>query len=140
MKKGLLLVCSIWGALLVPNAQAQPPGRNIDQQLLSCKNKAVSTLDSQDCYSMAATAWDHELNAQYQALMQGQSDAFKTQLRTSQRAWIKYKDSYYEAMNAFYQQQQGTIWTLVAAEQKLNVIRDKALDLWRLRQSTDLAG
>ncbi|WP_338509435.1 hypothetical protein VRB08_14445 [Erwinia aphidicola] len=43
-------------------------------------------------------------------------------------------------MNKYYQQQQGTIWGLVASESKLNVVKEKARDLYRLRNSTHMEG
>ena len=53
---------------------------------------------------------------------------------------LQYRDGYNAAIATYYQQQQGTIWPLVAAESKMNIIRDKAIDLYRLRVSTNLAG
>ncbi|MEN3753869.1 lysozyme inhibitor LprI family protein [Mangrovibacter sp. SLW1] len=70
--------------------------------------------------------------------MNGQPENVRVALRDSQRLWIKYRDAYIEAMKTYYQQEQGTIWGLVAAESIMNITRDKALDLYRLRNSTNL--
>ncbi|WP_300004863.1 lysozyme inhibitor LprI family protein [uncultured Cedecea sp.] len=117
---------------------AQSPAVNIDTELKQCQDKAQTTLDSSECYRQAMADWDKELNTQYQALLKENPESVRKALRASQRQWIKYKDSYNEATNEFYRQEQGTIWGIIAAETKMNVIKDKALSLYRLRQSTQL--
>lgn len=118
---------------------AAPPGEPIDKQLQACKLHANSTLDNNQCYSSAIAQWDSELNRQYQLLLNEQPKSVRQKLVAAQRSWLRYRDSYSEAIATFYQQQQGSIWPLVAAEARLNVIRDKAIDLYKLRVSTDLA-
>ena len=115
--------------LLCLSASADELKQNIDSTLQKCKMDAVSTIDSQNCYIKATTAWDTELGNQYKLL-----------IRDSQRQWIKYRDSYNKGIEAFYQKEEGTIWSLIAAESKMNIIRDKTLDLYRLRNSTNLGG
>lgn len=87
---------------------------NIDQTLEQClaKPTTVSTLDSVDCYQNALKLWDNELNKQYQLLIADKklSSRFKTALKKSQLAWIKYRDLNLEAINRFYDTQQGTYW------------------------------
>jgi uncharacterized protein YecT (DUF1311 family) len=138
MKKMLIisLLMAYGSAAAAPTDIAKP----LDDRLQNCKMNANNTLETADCYQKATQAWDKELNVQYKALLSGQNEAFKQQMKISQRSWIKYKDDYFSAMETFYQQQEGTIWGLVAAESKLNVIRDKALDLYRLRNSTNMEG
>ncbi|MDU7812949.1 MAG: lysozyme inhibitor LprI family protein [Atlantibacter hermannii] len=126
--------------LVTGSAFADTIGQDIDSRLVKCKNDAVTTIDSQNCYSYAFNEWDAELSKQYKLLLKGQPENVRTALRDSQRLWIKYKDSYSDAMNKFYQQEQGTIWGLIAAESRMNITRDKALDLYRLRNSTNLGG
>ena len=118
---------------------ASLPGENIDMQLQECKIAANSTNDNAQCYLTATQRWDSELNRQYKLLIEAQPERFRRQIKAAQRSWIAYRDSYNVAISAWYQLQQGTIWQLVAAEAKMNVIRDKAIDLYKLRTSTDLA-
>lgn len=122
------------------SASADELKQNIDASLQTCKNNAVSTVDSQNCYAQATAQWDAELGKQYTLLMKDQPDSVRLALRDSQRQWIKYRDSYNKGIEAFYQKEEGTIWSLIAAESKMNIIRDKTLDLYRLRNSTDLGG
>lgn len=118
---------------------AEEIGRPIEQALDDCQNRAQTTLDSLNCYQVATAAWDAELNNQYQALLRDQPENVRRVLRHAQHQWITYKDDYNQAINTFYQQEQGTIWGLVAANAKMNVIKDKARDLYQLRISTDLS-
>lgn len=122
------------------SASAEELKQNIDSTLQKCKMDAVSTIDSQNCYIKATTAWDTELGNQYKLLMKDQPENVRAALRDSQRQWIKYRDSYNKGIEAFYQKEEGTIWSLIAAESKMNIIRDKTLDLYRLRNSTNLGG
>ncbi|WP_437886823.1 lysozyme inhibitor LprI family protein [Phytobacter sp. V91] len=121
-------------------ALAEVPGKQIDSALQQCKLNAETTIDTQKCYGAATAAWDAELGVQYKLLLKDQPDNVRIALWNSQRQWIKYRDEYNKGIEAFYQKEQGTIWSLVAAESKMNVIRDKALDLNRLSNSTDLGG
>jgi len=125
--------------LLCLSASAEELKQNIDSTLQQCKMDAVNTIDSKNCYIKATTEWDLELGNQYKLLMNGQPDNVRTALRDSQRQWIKYRDQYASAIDVFYKQQGGTISSLNAAESKLNITRDKAIDLYRLRNSTDLS-
>ncbi|WP_367300337.1 lysozyme inhibitor LprI family protein [Hafnia alvei] len=138
MKKGLLAIV-LFSCSLSVHAKT-PLGKDIDAALALCKNAASATQDISDCYQTAMKAWDAELNKQYKSLLKDQSEVAQAKLKIAQRGWVKYKDDYFLAINAFYQQEQGTVWGLVAAETKLNVIKEKAIDLDRLRRSTDLSG
>lgn len=130
-------------SLLLLSGSASAAGilrQDLDTQLENCQQQAVSTLANLQCYDAANKAWDAELNKQYKLLLAGQSAAAQSALKASQRAWVSYRNSYFEGMNKYYQQQQGTIWGLVASESKLNVVKEKARDLYRLRNSTHMEG
>lgn len=115
-------------------------GKMLDDELTGCTNKAENTLATIECFNVGLKAWDAELNKQYKLLLTDQSEEFKASLKKSQIAWIVYRDSYIEAMQSFYRQQDGTIWGIVISDAKLRVTRDKAIDLYKLRTSIDLEG
>lgn len=121
-------------------AQAKELRKDIGDKLDQCKKVALNTIDSSNCYTSASAEWDSELNKQYNLLIKDQNKEVQDNLRNSQRAWVKYKDSYINAMTSFYRQQQGTVWGLALLESKLEVTRDKAIDLYRLRNSTNMSG
>lgn len=130
----LLLLTAFSGVV-----QAGVVGANIDSTLDKCKKNAISTIDSQNCYNTATSAWDSELNKQYKELIKDQPESVRTALQNTQRLWIKYRDSYAETMNQYYKQQEGTTWGLVSQESKMSITRDKAIDLYRLRNSTNVS-
>ncbi len=113
-------------------------GDDIDRTLAHCQDKAVSTQDMLACNNQAIDGWNKALNRQYQLLLKGQPEPVAEPIRQSQRDWVQYRDSYFSAMNAFYQQQEGTIWSIVASGRKLDVIRSKAIDLNQLLTSLNL--
>ncbi|CNL05171.1 Uncharacterized protein conserved in bacteria [Yersinia pseudotuberculosis] len=121
-------------------AHAKELRKDIDEGLDKCKDSVVSTMEIADCYGSSIDAWEAELNKQYKLLLQDQPKEIQADLRNSQRAWVKYKESYINAMKNFYSQERGSIWDLVMSESKKNVIRDKAIDLYRLRNSTNMSG
>jgi len=112
---------------------------DIDSTLDKCKQEAISTIDSHHCYVAATYEWDSELQKQYNLLMEDQPENVRIALRNSQRQWIKYRDAYNQGIEAFYQKKEGTIWSLIAAESKMNIVRDKTLDLYRLKSSLQLS-
>ncbi len=113
---------------------------SIDRSLQQCNQKAVSTLDSVNCYSVAEQAWDKALNQQYRQLTDGQSPEFRAAMKVSQRAWLSYRDRYLDSLTAFYRQQQGTVWTIIMSEASMRLTRNQAIELYTLRNSTDLQG
>jgi uncharacterized protein YecT (DUF1311 family) len=130
-----LAVSSVTSAALAADKDAVHP---VDAAQTRCLDKAVSTVDMLECNAKAMTAWDAELNLQYRKLLQGQSAGATRALKEAQRAWVQYRDSYFKAMNAYYQQEQGTIWGIVAGDRKIQVVREKALDLKQLADSRKL--
>lgn len=119
-------------------AADQLPEPAPDAQLAACMDQAVSTMDMHECNAQAMVAWDAELNVRYGQLMQGQSAKAVRAIRQSQRDWLVYRDSYFKAIEAFYQQEQGTIWGLVAADRKIALVRSRALELSQLAASRKL--
>lgn len=111
----------------------------LDEKITTCTSNAENTLATVDCYNTGLRSWDSELNKQYKLLLSEQSDEFKASLRRSQSSWIKYRDLYIEAMGEYYKQQGGTIWGVVLSEAKVRITRDKAIELYKLRTSTDLS-
>lgn len=113
-------------------------GKSIDTKLKSCSYNANNTLESVDCYTDAGKAWDKELSKQYSLLNKGQSEDFQISLKKSQKDWLAYKDSYINAMATFYKQQEGTIWNIIMSEAKIRVTRGRAIELYTLRNSTNM--
>jgi uncharacterized protein YecT (DUF1311 family) len=143
MKQRMIAKNLIMTALLLSlgtTAYSKDIRQDIDDNLAKCKTSAVSTMETTDCYDTATDSWEAELNTQYKLLLQDQPKEIQANLRNAQRAWVKYKESYISAMRDFYSQERGSIWSIVMSESKMNVTRDKAIDLYRLRKSTNMSG
>jgi uncharacterized protein YecT (DUF1311 family) len=52
-------------------------------------------------------------------------------VRAAQRAWLAWRDAQSEAISAAYQRE-GTMWGLVAAERRLDLVREQAVRLGQL--------
>ncbi|ARU93342.1 lysozyme inhibitor LprI family protein [Tatumella citrea] len=138
MKLKMIMLSGLFFSLPV---MAEPEfAASIDNSLKECGQKAVSTLDSVDCYSVAEQSWDKALNQQYRLLTDGQSPEFKAAMKMSQRAWLTYRDRYLDSLRAFYRQQQGTVWSIIMSEASMRLTRNQAIELYTLRNSTDLQG
>ena len=131
----------IFALLLFPGlAMANKQFDALDKKTEACAQNAQTTQDSNQCLYDAMTRWDNVLNTEYKLLMSEQSGEFKTALRDSQRAWIKYRDAYFDSVNKYFQQEQGTIWGTIAIDNKMQFVRNKAIELHKLRISTDVSG
>ncbi len=131
-----LVLCS----LSLPALAEDNVGKALDSKLQTCTANAENTLASVECYKVGLAGWDAELNNQYRLLLADQSAEFKAAMKTSQVAWIAYRDAYIKAMQSYYRQQQGTIWGIIMSEAQLRITRDKAIELYKLRKSTNLEG
>lgn len=140
MKKASIAVLLLLSAVSTTALANDDFIKVLDGKIKTCTSNAENTLATVDCYNTGLQAWDSELNTQYKLLLADQSAEFKTSLKKSQNSWIKYRDSYIEAMQEYYKQQEGTIWSVVMSEAKVRITRDKAIELYKLRTSTVLQG
>ncbi|MEM6051568.1 lysozyme inhibitor LprI family protein [Erwinia sp. P7711] len=129
MKKIALALTAL---LFMLNAQAAT--NPIDTAQQSCLNGATTTLAMQRCFAEANTAWDKEMNQQYARLIASLSAEQKTKLRDAQRAWLKYRDSWREAVKAKLIDS-GTQASLQAGAQQVALVKNQALALKSLAQS-----
>lgn len=114
------------------NAHAAVNAIDINQQ--ACLDKASTTLAMQHCFSTANAAWDKEMNQQYASLSATMSSVQKAKLRTAQRAWLKYRDSWLEAAKARLIDG-GTQASLQVGAQGVALVKNQALALKSLARS-----
>lgn len=122
------------GLLLCTSALAQP--NPIDKTLDSCLNDASTTVAMVTCYSRASQAWDSEMNRQYNQLMNTLSGEPKNRLRSAQRQWLAYRDSWQAASAAFFTRTQGSMAQISVAAQNLSLVRNQALMLQSLNKGS----
>lgn len=130
MKKWLPMACLLVSGFAA--AQQNP----IDQQLDQCLNKESSTAGMSQCYGTANKAWDKEMNAQYTQAMKKLTGAPKDKLRSAQRAWLTYRDSWLDASRSYFVSSQGTMAALSVGAQGVNLVRNQALMLQSINKGS----
>lgn len=80
-----------------------------------------------NCEITARQEWDVELNKYYKLLMSLLDSAGKEKLKIAQRQWIEFRDKEFEIINELYLgQMKGTMWIVIAAGRKTDIVRDRA--------------
>lgn len=131
MKKWLPMACLLVSGFAM--AQQQSP---IDQQLDQCMNKESTTAGMSQCYGNANKAWDKEMNVQYTQAMKKLTGAPKDKLRSAQRAWLAYRDSWLDASSSYFLSSQGSMATLSVGAQGVNLVRNQALMLQSINKGS----
>jgi uncharacterized protein YecT (DUF1311 family) len=129
MKKIALAIAAL---LFMLNAHASI--HPIDAAQQTCLNKASTTLAMQRCFSATTLAWDKEMNQQYARLTTIMSSEQQAKLKSAQRAWLKYRDSWLEAAKARLSDG-GSQAPLQVAAQEVALVKNQALALKSLTQS-----
>lgn len=101
----------------------------IDMALSECMARDSSTAGSVACLDTAYKAWDAELNRVYQELGNRAGAERKESLKKAQLAWIKYRDTEFEWIITLYAKETGTMYTVMAASDRVEVVRRRALEL-----------
>ena len=128
MRKGRTVFTLI--TLLIVKAGFAQRAKHIEQQLDSCLQKAINTLEMTSCEGAAYKAWDEELNKYYQLLQSTLREENKNTLKEAQRKWIAYRDQEFELIDAYcFSEHQGTMWNMVSIEKRVAIVKARALEL-----------
>jgi len=112
-------------ATIFPLAQ-----NKIDQTLEKCLNQDNSTAGQRNCIISAQQSWDKELNKYYTSLNQKLNNTAKKELLEAQRNWISFRDSEFKLINKYYYDvKKGTIFQVISENKKLQIIKERALQL-----------
>ena len=79
-----------------------------------------------ECFTRAEQEWDTELNRVYKALQSKLKPAGQDALKQAQRAWITQRDKEFELINAIHGQMDGTMWIVVMASKRNDVVKARA--------------
>ncbi len=103
----------------------------IDKELQDCLNlnENYTTKGMIDCVNTAITMWDIELNKTYKRMLDLLTVEQKEILKIAQRKWIEYRDKEIEFSNQIYSDMQGTMWLPISARTKLDLTRQRTIDL-----------
>ncbi|MCT4648220.1 MAG: DUF1311 domain-containing protein [Carboxylicivirga sp.] len=115
---------------------------DIDKELQACLDSAqnYTTAGMSKCIIKAADKWDKELNKQYKQLMSLLSNEAQTQLRDAQRQWIVFRDKEIELSHQIYTEMGGTMWIPVMYETRLNLTKQRTLELKQYVSNLTSAG
>ncbi len=130
MKKWLPIACLFASSMAL--AQQNP----LDQQLQQCLDKESSTTGMSQCYGTATKAWDKEMNTQYNQVMKKLTGEPKDKLRSAQRAWLAYRDSWTAASRSYFLSSQGSMAALSIGAQSVSLVRNQALMLQSLNKGS----
>ncbi|MFN4147341.1 MAG: lysozyme inhibitor LprI family protein [Runella sp.] len=116
-------------------AQTEHP---IEKALNDCMDKNPTTVGMLGCVETAYKQWDTELNKNYKALTQRLNSEQKTVLLASQRKWIEYRDLEFKTQAAIYKSMDGTMYVPMAAHDRMEIVKQRALELGGYLQLFDM--
>lgn len=102
----------------------------LDATLEACQEAANWTTQGVvRCLGQSTRAWEDELDAQYDSLMDAIEGDRARIVRAAQRAWTQYRDREAQVIEAVYSPRLGTIWRTISAGSVMDLARDRALEL-----------
>jgi len=117
------------GAQTAEGQTKAPAKHPLDAWLEECTAKDESTVGQIACLTEAGGKWDAELNRVYKALMARLPEAARPALKAAQLAWIQHRDREFELLAALYDSLDGTMYGLMKAADRVDVVRKRALEL-----------
>jgi len=115
-----------------PAAASVPEARevhHIDRIVTRCLEKEISTLGITACLDDGYKLWDAELNKVYNQLRVNLKPEQQKALKAAQTEWIKYRDAEFAFKNSFYSSLQGTMYQTMNAEDCLEMVKKRTLEL-----------
>ena len=126
IRYGLLLL-----SLLLPTivSAQETPKHPIDAALDVCTEKDPSTAGMVRCTDIAYKKWDQELNKSYRTLMSRLKPADKLLLKSAQLSWISFRDNEFRLIESIYDKIQGTMYIPMRIDEKMQIVKQRALAL-----------
>lgn len=126
------MILSLAFVLSSMQAQDVTTQHSIDIKLDAClaSDKGYSGYGLKQCLSNASAEWDDELNKNYKRLMNMAvlTAEQKQQLKSAQRAWIKYRDEDISYL-ASTLDSKATIYTVALTHRQIALTKQRALTL-----------
>jgi len=111
-----------------PGASKHPIDEAYDQAV----EKDSSTMGMVKASSDAEKQWDDELNKYYKLLTGKLDKKAQQSIKKAQLAWIKFRDAEFELIAEVYSKMDGTMYRVIAAGLRAEVVKKRALDLKNL--------
>lgn len=142
----MLLAAGAWPILAQDISASSQTGKSVEEQADETDNLATHPIDREinelldknlntyaqvEAITHGTELWDAELNRVYKELRNayGENEKAKTELKTAQLAWIKFRDAEYEHFSAMYQLKDGTMYRIYHVSDRLEVVKARALQL-----------
>jgi uncharacterized protein YecT (DUF1311 family) len=94
----------------------------------NCIEKSASSVETLGCLNTAAEQSDQLLNDNYKKLMQILSDELKSKLKTSQRAWLKFRNDELAAYYMDAKSMNGNLFKEERSIENINMMNHRALN------------
>ncbi len=101
----------------------------IDKEQQDCIDKNQTTAGMINCTNAAYKAWENEIDKNYAALLSTLSPEGKEALKSSQSAWIEYRDKELLLLKSVYENISGTMYRTMWAQDRVNIVKSRALEL-----------
>jgi uncharacterized protein YecT (DUF1311 family) len=112
------------------SAQTADPTRHpIDSALALCEEANPSTQGMLQCLRDAEQAWDRELNVWYRELQSRVGAKGRPALARAQKAWMAFRDAEFARLTSLYSLTDGTMYLVMHAADRVDLVRRRALDL-----------
>lgn len=126
--KGIILIV-LFLCMAAYTSAEKAPKHPIDKAEEACIDKDGSTAGMTNCAEKAYGMWDKELNKNYNALMNELSSKDKEVLRAAQKKWLECRDQEFKLIDAIYSQLEGTMYVPLRVEERISVVKQRALKL-----------
>lgn len=122
----LSLFCAASAAAQDGAPAAQYPA---DSVLTLCEEANPSTQGMLECLRTAEQSWDREMNVWYRELQSRVGATGKASLAKAQKAWMAFRDAEFARLTSLYSMTDGTMYLVMHAADRVDLVRRRALDL-----------
>lgn len=114
--------------------------KRIAQHVEKMQDEDPSTAGTVAAIGWEEQQWDALLNSAYRTLMEKLPEKAKTALRSSQRAWLSYRNAEREAQLALFATRDGTMYSMMAADARMRIVKHRATELASLLRVWEIDG
>ncbi len=128
MRIALLLLLVFYSIDFVAQEKHKKQHR-IDIEYTKCLNNPENqtTFGMVNCAIEAQKAWEAEVDEYYKLLLSKVPEETKPLLKKSQLTWQEYKRCEFKFSTEMYLSMEGTMWQIVAADNKTEFVKQRAL-------------
>lgn len=110
----------------------------IDLSLGKCLDKNPTTAGNLKCIDTAYKNWGKELNKYYKLLLKKLNKNEQQKLKKSQLNWIKFRDLEFVVIGSIYAKMQGTMFIPMEAYDRMQIIKDRVLEIKKYYELFDI--